>query len=152
MDQVPNIPIDVSRVRLPRFPRGAATAAVGLIVAAVVAFGALYQVQPEEVGVVLRFGRYVRATDPGLRAKIPFAETVLKVPVQRQLKQEFGFRTMEPGIRTQYAAFDRDATEESMMLTGDLNVAVVEWIVQYRVADPYLYLFKVRNLEDTFAR
>ena len=150
MDQVPNIPIDVSRVRLPRFPRGAATAAVGLIVAAVVAFGALYQVQPEEVGVVLRFGRYVRATDPGLRAKIPFAETVLKVPVQRQLKQEFGFRTMEPGIRTQYAAFDRDATEESVMLTGDLNVAVVEWIVQYRVADPYLYLFKVRNLEDTF--
>ena len=150
MDQVPNIPIDVSRVRLPRFPRGAATAAVGLIVAAVVAFGALYQVQPEEVGVVLRFGRYVRATEPGLRAKIPFAETVLKVPVQRQLKQEFGFRTMEPGIRTQYAAFDRDATEESVMLTGDLNVAVVEWIVQYRVADPYLYLFKVRNLEDTF--
>ena len=150
MDQVPNIPIDVSRVRLPRFPRGAATAAVGLIVAAVVAFGALYQVQPEEVGVVLRFGRYVRATEPGLRAKIPVAETVLKVPVQRQLKQEFGFRTMEPGIRTQYAAFDRDATEESVMLTGDLNVAVVEWIVQYRVADPYLYLFKVRNLEDTF--
>ena len=150
MDQVPNIPIDVSRVRLPRFPRGAATAAVSLIVAAVVAFGALYQVQPEEVGVVLRFGRYVRATDPGLRAKIPFAETVLKVPVQRQLKQEFGFRTMEPGIRTQYAAFDREATEESMMLTGDLNVAVVEWIVQYRVADPYLYLFKVRNLEGTF--
>ncbi len=150
MDQMPNIPIDVSRVRMPRFPRGASTAAVALIAAAVVVFGALYQVQPEEVGVVLRFGRYVRATDPGLRAKIPFAETVLKVPVQRQLKQEFGFRTMEPGIRTQYAAFDRDATEESMMLTGDLNVAVVEWIVQYRVADPYLYLFKVRNLEDTF--
>ena len=87
---------------------------------------------------------------PGLRAKIPFVETVLKVPVQRQLKQEFGFRTMEPGIRTEYAAFNRDATEESMMLTGDLNVAVVEWIVQYRVSDPYLYLFKVRNLEDTF--
>ncbi len=150
MDQMPNIPIDVSRVRIPRFPRGSVTAAVALFVAAVVAFGALYQVQPEEVGVVLRFGRYVRATDPGLRAKIPFAETVLKVPVQRQLKQEFGFRTMEPGIRTQYAAFDRDATEESMMLTGDLNVAVVEWIVQYRVADPYLYLFKVRNLEGTF--
>ncbi len=150
MDQMPNIPIDVSRVRMPRFPRGASTAAVALIAAAVVAFGALYQVQPEEVGVVLRFGRYVRATDPGLRAKIPFAETVLKVPVQRQLKQEFGFRTMEPGIRTQYASFDRDATEESMMLTGDLNVAVVEWIVQYRVADPYLYLFKVRNLEGTF--
>ena len=150
MDQIPNIPIDVSQVRLPRLPRGAATAAAALIVAVVVAFGALYQVQPEEVGVVLQFGRYVRATDPGLRAKIPFVERVLKVPVQRQLKQEFGFRTMEPGIRTEYAAFNRDATEESMMLTGDLNVAVVEWIVQYRVSDPYLYLFKVRNLEDTF--
>ena len=150
MDQIPNIPIDVSQVRLPRLPRGAATAAAALLVAAVVAFGALYQVQPEEVGVVLQFGRYVRATDPGLRAKIPFVERVLKVPVQRQLKQEFGFRTMEPGIRTEYAAFNRDATEESMMLTGDLNVAVVEWIVQYRVSDPYLYLFKVRNLEDTF--
>ena len=150
MDQIPNLPIDVSQMRLPRFPRGAATAAAALIVAVVVAFGALYQVQPEEVGVVLQFGRYVRATDPGLRAKIPFVERVLKVPVQRQLKQEFGFRTMEPGIRTEYAAFNRDATEESMMLTGDLNVAVVEWIVQYRVSDPYLYLFKVRNLEDTF--
>ena len=147
MDQMPKIPIDVSRVRL---PRGAATAAAALVAVVVVAFGALYQVQPEEVGVVLRFGRYVRATEPGLRAKIPFAETVLKVPVQRQLKQEFGFRTIEPGIRTEYASFDRDATDESMMLTGDLNVAVVEWIVQYRVADPYLYLFKVRNLEDTF--
>ena len=145
MNQMPNMPIDVSQVRIPRLPRGAATAGAALIVAAVVAFGALYQVQPEEVGVVLRFGRYVRATDPGLRAKIPFAETVLKVPVQRQLKQEFGFRTLEAGIRTEYVAFDRDATEESMMLTGDLNVAVVEWIVQYRVADPYLYLFKVRN-------
>ena len=150
MDQIPNLPIDVSQMRLPRFPRGASTAAAALIVAVVVAFGALYQVQPEEVGVVLQFGRYVRATDPGLRAKIPFVERVLKVPVQRQLKQEFGFRTMEPGIRTEYAAFNRDATEESMMLTGDLNVAVVEWIVQYRVSDPYLYLFKVRNLEDTF--
>ena len=150
MDQIPNLPIDVSQMRLPRFPRGAATAAAALLVAAVVAFGALYQVQPEEVGVVLQFGRYVRATDPGLRAKIPFVERVLKVPVQRQLKQEFGFRTMEPGLRTEYAAFNRDATEESMMLTGDLNVAVVEWIVQYRVSDPYLYLFKVRNLEDTF--
>ena len=150
MDQMPKIPIDVSRMRLPRFPRGAATAAAALVAVVVVAFGALYQVQPEEVGVVLRFGRYVRATEPGLRAKIPFAETVRKVPVQRQLKQEFGFRTIEPGIRTEYASFDRDATDESMMLTGDLNVAVVEWIVQYRVADPYLYLFKVRNLEDTF--
>ena len=111
-------------------------------------FGTLYQVQPEEVGVVLRFGKYVRTTEPGLRAKIPFAEEVLKVQVQRQLKQEFGFRTVEPAARTQFST--GDYASEAVMLTGDLNVAVVEWIVQYRVSDPYQYLFKVRNLTDTF--
>jgi membrane protease subunit HflK len=110
----------------------------------------LYQIQPEEVGVVLRFGRYDRVTDPGLRMKIPLIERVLKVPVQRQLKQEFGFRTIDAAVRTQYSVGDGGLAGESVMLTGDLNVAVVEWIVQYRVSDPYLYLFKVRNLEGTF--
>ena len=98
---------------------------------------------------MLRFGEYVRTTEPGLRAKLPLAEQVLKVPVQRQLKQEFGFRTVDAGIRTLYAP-DRQFADEAVMLTGDLNVAVVEWIVQYRVADPYLFLFKVRNLGETF--
>jgi modulator of FtsH protease HflK len=108
----------------------------------------VYQVQPEEVGVVTRLGRLVRTSEPGLRFKIPFLETVQKVPVQRQLKQEFGFRTTDAAIRTRYAS--DQYPEESMMLTGDLNVAVVEWIVQYRVSDPYRYLFKVRNVEGTF--
>ena len=148
-----NIPfVNLKRVNLPRIPRRGATAVLVLLVVAVVGFSTLYQVQPEEVGVVLRFGRYVRTTEPGLRAKFPFVEEVRKVPVQRQLKQEFGFRTDTAGaagIRTQYAA-DGRFTDEAMMLTGDLNVAVVEWIVQYRVSDPYEYLFKVRNLEDTF--
>ena len=102
------------------------------------------------MGVVLRFGQYVRTTEPGLRAKLPFVEEVRKVPVQRQLKQEFGFRTLEAGVQTRYADSTLDLDGEAIMLTGDLNVAVVEWIVQYRVADPYLYLFKVRNLEETF--
>jgi membrane protease subunit HflK len=102
------------------------------------------------VGVVLRFGRYVGTTEPGLRIKVPFVDQVLKVPVQRQLKQEFGFRTLEAGVRTEYATSNRDFAAEAAMLTGDLNVAVVEWIVQYRVSDPSQYLFKVRNLEDTF--
>ncbi len=108
----------------------------------------LYQVQPEEVGVVVRMGKYVRTTEPGLRAKIPFVETVSLIPVQRQLKEEFGFRTVEPGIRTTYSP--EQFAEEAVMLTGDLNVAVVEWIVQYRIADPYRYLFKVRNVTGTF--
>jgi membrane protease subunit HflK len=108
----------------------------------------LYQVQPEEVGVVVRLGRYVRTTEPGLRAKIPFVEQVFKIPVQRQLKEEFGFRTTEAAVRSSFSRADFNT--EAVMLTGDLNVAVVEWIVQYRVADPYLYLFKVRNVTDTF--
>jgi membrane protease subunit HflK len=79
---------------------------------------------------------------------MPLVEQVHKIPVQRQLKEEFGFRTTEAGVRTAYAP--GDYSSEAVMLTGDLNVAVVEWIVQYRVADPYLYLFKVRNVTDTF--
>jgi modulator of FtsH protease HflK len=108
----------------------------------------LYQVQPEEVGVVVRLGKYVRTTEPGLRMKIPFVEQVYKIPVQRQLKEEFGFRTTDAAVRSSFNTDDFGA--EAMMLTGDLNVAVVEWIVQYRVADPYLYLFKVRNVTGTF--
>jgi membrane protease subunit HflK len=122
------------------------------IAAAVIALATVvtsfYQVQPEEVGVVVRLGQYVRTTDPGLRMKIPFVEQVYKIPVQRQLKEEFGFRTTDAAVRSTFAAVDFNA--EAMMLTGDLNVAVVEWIVQYRIADPYLYLFKVRNVPDTF--
>jgi membrane protease subunit HflK len=108
----------------------------------------LYQVQPEEVGVVLRMGRFVRTTEPGLRIKIPFVEQVAKIPVQRQLKEEFGFRTAEAAVRTTYSP--EEFSGEAVMLTGDLNVAVVEWIVQYRIADPYRYLFKVRNVTATF--
>lgn len=142
--------VEFRRIPTPQLPRGAATVGIALLVAAIVAFNALYQVQPEEVGVVLRFGEYVRSTEPGLRIKIPLAEEVLKVPVQRQLKQEFGFQTTEAGVRTAYAPTSQELEAETIMLTGDLNVAVVEWIVQYRVSDPYEYLFKVRNLEDTF--
>ena len=110
-----------------------------------------YQIEPEEVGVVQRFGRYVRTTDPGPHFKVPFGvETVTKVPVQSQLKQEFGFRTRNPGVRTTYVEGTPETRSESLMLTGDLNVAVVEWIVQYRIKDPRQYLFHVRNVENTF--
>lgn len=140
--------------RLPRLPEFRAPSgpvlrivAVGILVLLTL-MTTFYQVPPESVGVVLRFGRYVRTTEPGLHLKAPFAEEVLKVPVQRQLKQEFGFRTVEAGVRTEYSRGNYN--DESMMLTGDLNVAIVEWIVQYRVSDPYEFLFKVRNPEATF--
>ena len=118
------------------------------LIAFVLLLGTVYQIEAEEAGVVLRLGQYVRTTDPGLRFKLPFVEEVLKVPVERQLKQEFGFRTEQAGVQSQFSSTGLEG--ESLMLTGDLNVAVVEWIVQYRVADPYDYLFKVRNVEDTF--
>ena len=145
--------VDFKRMNLPQVPRlppGGATAVVGIILVVILGFSTLYQVQPEEVGVVLRFGRYLETTEPGLRFKLPFIDGVVKVPVQRQLRQEFGFQTIEAGVRTVYAPTSQDLAAEAVMLTGDLNVAVVEWIVQYRVSDPYEYLFKVRNLEETF--
>jgi modulator of FtsH protease HflK len=110
-----------------------------------------YQVQPDEVGVVRRFGAYVRTAGPGPHLKIPFGvERVTKVPVRRQLKMEFGFRTVRGGVRSEFAPQTPELLEESLMLTGDLNVAVVEWIVQYRIKDPRAYLFHVRNVEATF--
>ncbi len=109
----------------------------------------VYTIEPEEIGIILRFGKFNRETKPGLHLKMPYPiETLAKVPVQRQLKQEYGFRTRKPGVRTQFVTEGFD--DESLMLTGDLNVAVVEWIAQYRVTDPYLFLFKVRNREKTF--
>jgi len=107
-----------------------------------------FTIGPEEVGVILRLGKYARTVQPGLNFKIPFAvEQVYKVPVQRQLKEEFGFRTVKAGVVTQYSP--RSYDEEALMLTGDLNVASVEWIVQYRIRDPYQFLFKVRNTDRT---
>ena len=87
-------------------------------------------------------------TGPGLHFLVPFVDSVIKVPVQRQLKEEFGFRTAEAGVRTQY--IDRGFEDESLMLTGDLNVAVVEWIVQYRIKDPRAFLFNVRSPQSSF--
>jgi len=122
--------------------------AVGVL-ALVLIMTSFYTIDPEETGMVLRFGEYVRGTSPGLHFKIPFGvETVLKVPIQRQLKQEFGFRTVRAGIKSQYAT--KPYQDESSMLTGDLNAASVEWVVQYRIVDPYKYLFQVRNVEKTF--
>ena len=125
--------LDVWRMRAKGSRRPIVWGAAALV-AALVLFNTFYQVQPEEVGVVVRFGRYIRTSEPGLRVKVPFVEQVSRIPVQRQLKEEFGFRTADPAVRSRYSQADFNA--EAVMLTGDLNVAVVEWIVQYRVADP----------------
>ncbi|MEZ5066759.1 MAG: FtsH protease activity modulator HflK [bacterium] len=131
----------------PRIPIGP----IVIILLALVALRTtFYTIDPEEVGVVLRFGEFVRTTEPGLHLRLPFGiERVTKVPVQRQLKEEFGFRTVAAGQRSQYARDARTANE-ALMLTGDLNIADVEWIVQYKISDPVAYLFKVRASRETF--
>ncbi|QEF96522.1 Modulator of FtsH protease HflK [Stieleria maiorica] len=107
----------------------------------------VYTVQAESEGVVLRFGRYVKTVEPGLRFKFPFGiDEVSIVPVKRQLKQEYGFGT--PGA-TNETQVSNEQAEERVMVTGDLNIATVEWVIQYRVRDPKLFLFKVRNPGQT---
>ena len=118
-----------------------------IIIVIILGFTSFFQVQTEEVGVITRFGKYNRTLDPGLHIKIPLAEHVYKVPVESQQKQEFGFRTASAGVRSEYSK--SGYIDESLMLTGDLNLADVEWVVQYRVEDPYQFLFKVRNPEVT---
>lgn len=117
------------------------------VVVFVLAFTSFFTVDPEEVGVVMRFGEFTRTAEPGLNFKIPFVEEVRIVPVERQLKLEFGYRTTSAGVQSTYQK--EGYRDESLMLTGDLNLADVEWVVQYRVDDPYGYLFKVRNPDQT---
>jgi len=119
-----------------------------IVIGLVLLYSSFFQIDTEEAGVVTRFGKYVRTVEPGLHFKVPFAETVYKVPVERQQKLEFGFRTESAGVNTEYSR-NGNTKDESLMLTGDLNLAAVEWVVQYRIDDPYLYLFKVRNPEQT---
>ncbi len=121
-----------------------------ILVGAIVFIGLVTSVKtigPEQEGVVLFLGKYNRTLNPGLNFIVPFGlEKMYKIPVQRQLKQEFGFRTVDAGVRTRYA---KDAyRDESMMLTGDLNLADVEWVIQYRIVNSYNYLFRVRDAED----
>jgi membrane protease subunit HflK len=140
------------QIRLPPMPPVPARMiriVAAVIAAFVVVLASYYQIEPDEVGVVQRFGAFVRTTEPGPHLKFPFIETVTKVPVQRQLKMEFGYRTVQAGQRSEYE--DPPAVRaEAVMLTGDLNVAVVEWIVQYRIRDARAFLFHVRDVPETF--
>lgn len=124
----------------------------GVLLIALVAagFSMVYTVQAESQGVVLRFGKYSKTVDPGLRFKLPFGiDQVHIIPVKRQLKQEFGFGTAGATNRSQYASSNSEQTEERSMVTGDLNAASVEWIIQYRIEKPQLFLFEVRRPEMT---
>jgi membrane protease subunit HflK len=122
-----------------------------LILAGLVAWSSFYTVPSDSVAVLQRFGRYLKEVPPGLHFKLPLGvDMATIVPVKRQLKQEFGFTT--PGASDPYQS-PRDAEKETLletqMVTGDLNAALVEWVVQYRISEPTKFLFKVREPSET---
>ncbi|MCF7793950.1 MAG: FtsH protease activity modulator HflK [Candidatus Cloacimonetes bacterium] len=134
--------------KIPKIPKKRILTIVIIIAVAIFILTGLYTVNPEELGVIQRFGKYVVSTEPGLHFKIPFGvDKLTKVKVKEVFKEEFGFRTMRAGVKSQFSRRNFDV--ESVMLTGDLNIADVEWIIQYRIKDPVRYLFNVRNVEET---
>lgn len=122
-----------------------------LIVLALLVIGALnsyYTVDPQETAVVLRFGKFIKTADAGLHFKIPFGiETVRKVVTGRVLQREYGYRTVQPDVRSRFA--EKGYEEESLMLSGDLNVVNLQWTVQYKIKDPVQFLFRLQGVEAT---
>ena len=140
-------PPALQTLQMPHIPVRLIAGIVATILLIVLAWTSSYTVQAESEGVVLRFGKFLKTVEPGLHFKLPFGiDRVTVLPTRRQLKLEFGFSTPaytnpdQPG---------KDAGEERSMVTGDLNAALVEWVVQYRIEDPKQYLFDVRNPGQT---
>jgi len=128
-------------------PSGKGIIGIAILIALIWgAFSAFYTVQPEERAVVKRFGAVVGITDPGLHFKIPFGvDQVQFVATERVLKQEFGFRTQGTRASGRTAYSNQQFEDESLMLTGDLNMIDVEWVVQYRIDDPIKFLYEMRE-------
>jgi membrane protease subunit HflK len=127
----------------------AVVGAAAAVAVGVLAWTAIYEIPSDSVAVVQRFGKYLEVVAPGLHLKLPLGIDVATiVPVKRQLKQEFGFET--PGATDAFQSpAAHDGGRETQMVTGDLNAALVEWVVQYRISDPAKYLFEVRRPAET---
>lgn len=135
-------------VEIPLEAKGIAIIA-GLLLLASAGLTSYYQVEAEEQAVVMRFGRYIKTSPPGLHFRLPFGiDTYKKVAVERQLKQEFGFATAEASNPSQ-APRPYENDDVKHMVTGDLNAALVEWVIQYRIDEPTEYLFNVRFADET---
>jgi membrane protease subunit HflK len=121
---------------------------IGAILGLILLFSSFFVVDQKEEAVVLNLGKFSRIVGPGLHFKAPFGvEQNYNVPTQRILKSEFGFRTLQSGIVSSYSSQDYSA--ESIMLTGDLNIIDVEWIIQYQITDARAWLFNVEDQEKT---
>jgi membrane protease subunit HflK len=133
-------------------PGGGRRGVIILVILVLLGLGAwtsYYTVPSDSVAVVQRFGKYLKEVQPGLHFKLPLGiDAATIVPVKRQLKQEFGFTT--PGAGDPYQSpRPREGKRETEMVTGDLNAALVEWVVQYRISDPVKFLFEVREPSGT---
>jgi membrane protease subunit HflK len=134
----------VDRFKKAKLPGGPIV--IVIIILAAIALTSVYTVAPSEIGVVQFFGRYVRSANPGLNFKLPLGiEKVTKVNVTEVQTEEFGFASNRVQQRQRFGQ-GAETGNVALMLTGDLNVAVVPWIVQFRVKDAYNYLFKVANV------
>jgi len=140
-------PPELQDLQIPHIPVRLIASIAAVLLLVVLGWTSGYTVQAESEGVVLRFGKFLKTVEPGLHFKLPFGiDRVTVLPTRRQLKLEFGFIT--PGY-TNPDQPGKDAQEERSMVTGDLNAALVEWVVQYRIEDPKQYLFDVRNPGQT---
>lgn len=131
-----------------RFTKGAAWIVILAALLALIGLNSYYIVEPQETAVVQRFGRFVHTSEAGLHFKIPFGiDSVRKVVTGRVLQREYGYRTVQPGVRSRLV--EKGYEEESTMLSGDLNVIDLQWTVQYKVQNPVDYLFRVQDVEST---
>jgi len=140
-------PTEILDTLQPDLNRFSAKHLIWVIIAVLILYSfatSVYTVPEDSKAVVLRFGKDTRQEEPGLHFKLPFGiEKHYPVPVKRIFKEEFGFRTLKASVTTQYDS--RDYPSESLMLTGDLNIADVEWVVQYKIFDPRQYMFAIRD-------
>lgn len=130
------------------FPRGPFMLLIVVVVILLIGLSAYYTVAPQETAVIQRFGRFVRTAEAGPHLKLPFGiETVNKVVTGRVMQREYGYRTLQPGVRSRFA--EKGYEEEARMLSGDLNVVDLQWTVQYKIDNPTDYLFQVEDVEGT---
>ncbi|MFH0762275.1 MAG: FtsH protease activity modulator HflK [Candidatus Omnitrophota bacterium] len=138
--------IDVGKKKIMDFSKWIPVAIVVLLILSGLR-SLIYSIGPDEVGVIQRFGKFIGLSSPGLHAKIPFGiDKVTPIKVEKVFKEEYGFKTVEPGIKTRYSS--GNYKDESLMLTGDLNILDVRWIVQFKIKDPVKLLFATRRPED----
>jgi membrane protease subunit HflK len=138
--------IDIGKIKFLNFKKFLPLA-LWMFLLLIILFGAIYSIGPDEVGVVQRFGKYISTSGSGLHVKLPFGiDKVTPIKVTKVFTEEFGFRTLHAGVRTEYSR--RPYPEESLMLTGDLNILDVRWIVQFRVKEPEKLLFNTRDPLD----